>query len=152
MKMNFLLRAMSPIVLVVFLFTIALPAYGQQEASYQVSAPSSVTRGDSFDLTIIPVNTTLSLNDITVSLPDGLSATKYPVSAMSNGGYSYRILTGPYSGTFNMVITIASSSGSPVTIVRAVSVQPTFFDTYGIWIVLGVVLLIDGLAMSSSRY
>ena len=149
--MNLLLRAMSPIVLVIFFFTFALPAYGRQEANYLVSAPASVTRGDSFDLTITPVNATLNLNDITISLPAGLSAERYPVSAVSNGSYSYRILTGPYTGSFNMIITIASSTGSPVTLVRTVSVQPTFFDTYGPWIMLGSIILIIGLT-SGSRY
>lgn len=75
----------------------------------------------------------------------------YPATAMSNGGYSYRILTGPYSGTFNMVITIAKPAVSPVTVVRPVTIQPTFFDTYGIFIFMGVCILIAGLA-SSSRY
>ena len=149
MKMNLLLRTLSLVVLMVFIFTVALPSYGLQESNYLVSAPQTVSRGDSFDFTITPVNTTLNLNDITISLPSGLTADRYPVTTVSNGSYSYRILTGQYTGSFNIMITIASSSGSPVTLVRTVTVQPTFFDTYGPWIIIGAMILIVGLSSGS---
>lgn len=151
MKMNLFLRTMSPIVLVLFFFTIAIPSYGAQEPSYLITAPSSVSRGDSFDLTITPVNTALKLSNITVSLPPGLFADRYPVTTLPNGSYSYRILTGAYTGSFNIVISVASSTGSPVTMVQRVSVEPTFFDIYGPWIVMGGIILIVGLS-AGSRY
>ena len=148
--MNGILRTFSPVVLAVFIFTMAIPAFGQSESSYVVTAPSVVTRGDSFDLTITPVNTTLSLNNLTVFLPPGLSATTYPVTPLPNGGYSYKILTGPYVGSFNMVITISTPSGTPVTYTRTIAVQPTFFDTYGPLIVWGTLIFL--VAISASSY
>lgn len=147
--MNKTLRALSPLVLAVYFFTFTSPALGQQKPSYLVTAPSSVTRGDSFDLTITPVNAVLNLSDITISLPPGLSAPLYPATALSDGSYRYRILTGPFVGSFNMTISIASPSGSPVIMTRTVAVQPTFFDTYGVLILLGSLILVAAFTASS---
>jgi len=148
--MNKVLRTLSPLVLAVYFFSFAMPSFGQTEANYLVTMPSSVTRGDSFDMTIAPLGTTLNLKDMTVYLPPGLTATQYPVTALPNGSYDYKILTGPFTGSFNVVITIATASGQPVTITRTVSVLPTFFDTYGPLIVWGSLILIVALSASVS--
>ncbi len=72
------------------------------------------------------------------------------MSVLGNHSFSYRILTGPYTGAFNIGITISTQTG-PVTMTRTIAVQPTFFDMYGQYIFLAGVILIVAITSGNGR-
>jgi hypothetical protein len=137
------LKIFAPLVLVVFISSVIVaPVFGQDNPDFTSSAPSTVNKGDTFDLKISPAKGSLDQKDVSLVLPGGFEIAAPSPSVLPDGSLDYKIIAAPDEGEGDIMIQINSPSGIQ-NLSQKISVQKSFYETAQPYLItIGVLVLI----------